>query len=87
MSVVTTRFSDTQYSPEELIGMLLYKGKEFAEESAGQTITDAVLVVPGFFNQAERQAMLHAGRLAGLKVLQLMNDYTAGICYIILFHV
>jgi len=68
-----------EFTPEELIGQLLHKAKEFAEESAGQPITDAVLVVPGFFNQAERLAMLHAGKLAGLKVLQLLNDYTAGI--------
>ncbi|XP_063217680.1 hypoxia up-regulated protein 1 isoform X1 [Bacillus rossius redtenbacheri] len=69
--------SETTYSPEELIGMFLHKAREFAEETAGQTITDAVIVVPAFFNQAERQAMLHAAELANLKVLQLMNDYTA----------
>lgn len=56
----------------------MHKAKEFAEESAGQQITDAVLVVPGYFNQAERKALLTAGKLAGIKVLQLMNDYTAG---------
>lgn len=58
--------------------MLLHKAKEFAEETAGQSITDAVIVVPGFFNQAERRAFINAVNLGGLKVLQLINDYTAG---------
>lgn len=65
------------YSPEELIGMLLHRAKEFAEASAGQAVNEMVLIVPGYFNQAERQAMLQAADLAGFKVLQLMNDYTA----------
>lgn len=69
--------SETAYSPEELLGMLLHKAKEFAETSAGQTISEAVLTVPGYFNQAERKALLQAAHLAGLKVLQLINDYTA----------
>lgn len=67
----------TNYTPEELIGMLLHRAKEFAEASAGQAVNEMVLIVPGYFNQAERQAMLQAADLAGLKVLQLMNDYTA----------
>lgn len=65
------------YSPEELLGMLLHRAKEFAEISAGQAVNEMVLIVPGYFNQAERQAMLQAADLAGFKVLQLMNDYTA----------
>nr|CAD7437963.1 unnamed protein product [Timema bartmani] len=69
--------SETQYSVEELVGMLLHQAQEFAQDSAGQAINDAVIIVPGFFNQAERSAMLQAADLAGLKVLQLMNDYTA----------
>lgn len=70
--------SETLYSPEELLGMLLHQAREFAQDSAGQPINEAVLTVPGFFNQAERRALLKAAELAGLKVLQLMNDYTAG---------
>jgi molecular chaperone DnaK (HSP70) len=70
--------SETLYSPEELLGMLLHRAREFAQDSAGQPINEAVLTVPGFFNQAERRAVLKAAELAGLKVLQLMNDYTAG---------
>ena len=58
--------------------MILHKAKEIAQSSAGQPINEAVLTVPGFFNQAERKAMIQAAELAGIKVLQLMNDYTAG---------
>nr|XP_023019178.1 hypoxia up-regulated protein 1 [Leptinotarsa decemlineata] len=68
---------DTFYSPEELIAQLLVKAKEFAESSAHQPIKECVLTVPGFFNQVERKALLQAAELAGLKVLQLINDYTA----------
>ncbi|PNF19992.1 Hypoxia up-regulated protein 1 [Cryptotermes secundus] len=69
--------SETLYSPEELLAMLLHRAREFAQDSAGQPINEAVLTVPGFFNQAERRALLKAAELAGLKILQLMNDYTA----------
>lgn len=62
--------------------MLLRKAKEFAEEGAGQPISDAVLIVPGYFNQAERKAFVHAANMGGLRVLQLMNDYAAGIYHI-----
>lgn len=68
---------NTYYSPEELIAQLLGKAKEFAEQGARQPIKECVLTVPGFFNQVERNALLQAANLAGLKVLQLINDYTA----------
>lgn len=68
---------ETFYSPEELIAQLLNRAKEFAEHSAQQAIKECVLTVPGYFNQAERQALLQAASLANLKVLQLINDYTA----------
>lgn len=68
---------NTTYTPEELIAQMLHKGKEFAEASAHQKINEAVITVPGFFTQAERKAMVQAAELAGLKVLQLINDYTA----------
>ena len=71
-------YSGVTYSPEELLGMLLHRAKEFAEATAGHAVNEMVLIVPGYFNQAERQAMLQAADLAGFKVLQLMNDYTAG---------
>lgn len=67
----------TFYSPEELIAQQLHRAKEFAEQGAQQPIKECVLTVPGYFNQAERRAMLQAAELANLKVLQLINDYTA----------
>ncbi|XP_014212176.1 hypoxia up-regulated protein 1 isoform X2 [Copidosoma floridanum] len=67
----------TTYSPEELIAQLLGKAKEFAERAANQVIKEAVIVVPGFFNQAERHAILQAAHLANIKALQLFNDYSA----------
>ncbi|KAF5302060.1 hypothetical protein FQA39_LY19069 [Lamprigera yunnana] len=68
---------ETTYSPEELIAQLLHRAKEFAEASAQQPIKECVLTVPGYFNQVERKALLQAAELADLKVLQLINDYTA----------
>jgi len=58
--------------------MMLEKAREFAQDSAGQVINEAVITVPGYFGQAERFAMLHAAEIAGIKVLQLINSYTAG---------
>ncbi|CAH1967066.1 unnamed protein product [Acanthoscelides obtectus] len=76
----TIRFKldeDTYFSPEELVAQILVKAKQFAEHGAQQPIKECVLTVPGYFNQIERKALLQAGELAGLKVLQLINDYTA----------
>lgn len=70
--------SDTEeFTVEELVAQMLVKAKEFAQESTQQTITECVLTVPGYFGQAERQALLAAAQLANLKVLQLINDFTA----------
>uniref|UniRef100_A0A8B9CE54 Hypoxia up-regulated protein 1 n=1 Tax=Anser brachyrhynchus TaxID=132585 RepID=A0A8B9CE54_9AVES len=66
-----------QYSPEEMLGMVLNYSRGLAEEFAEQPIKDAVITVPTYFNQAERRAVLHAARMADLKVLQLINDNTA----------
>ncbi|XP_066245009.1 hypoxia up-regulated protein 1 [Euwallacea similis] len=68
---------ETLFRPEELIAQFLHKAKEFAENGAQQPITECVLTVPGFFNQIERKALLQAAELSGLRVLQLINDYTA----------
>lgn len=68
---------DEFYSPEELVAQLLQKAKFFAEQSAHQAITECVITVPGYFNQAERKSMMQAAELADLKVLQLMNDHMA----------
>ncbi|XP_035900000.1 hypoxia up-regulated protein 1 [Anopheles stephensi] len=74
---VVFRVGEDQYTIEELIAQLLQVAKSYAEDSTGQLITECVLIVPGFFGQAERTALVSAARLANLKVLQLINDYTA----------
>ncbi|XP_063167023.1 hypoxia up-regulated protein 1 isoform X2 [Candoia aspera] len=66
-----------QYSPEEILGMILNYSRALAEDFAEQPIKDAVITVPAYFNQAERRAVLHAAKMADLKVLQLINDNTA----------
>ncbi|XP_054879468.1 hypoxia up-regulated protein 1 isoform X2 [Poeciliopsis prolifica] len=68
---------ETHYSPEELLGMMLNYSRGLAQDFAEQPIKDTVITVPAFFNQAERRAVLHAAQMAGLKVLQLINDNTA----------
>lgn len=65
------------YTVEELIAQLLQRAQEFAQDATQQSIQECVLIVPGFFGQSERLALLSAARLANLKVLQLINDYTA----------
>ncbi|XP_073730461.1 hypoxia up-regulated protein 1 [Misgurnus anguillicaudatus] len=68
---------DMQYTPEELLGMMLNYSRGLAQDFAEQTIKDAVITVPAYFNQAERRAVLQAAHMAGLKVLQLINDNAA----------
>lgn len=77
---------NTTYTPEELLAQIFYHAKEMAEKSATQTIKEAVITVPGFFNQAERKALLKAAELAGIKVLQLFNDYAAVALNYGIFH-
>ncbi|KAG8569461.1 hypothetical protein GDO81_014422 [Engystomops pustulosus] len=75
---VLFKLSEEQtYTPEELLAMMLNYSRSLAEEFAEQAIKDIVITVPAFFNQAERRAVLQAAKLAGLKVLQLINDNTA----------
>ncbi|XP_030379485.1 hypoxia up-regulated protein 1 [Scaptodrosophila lebanonensis] len=76
-TVVFKRGDDETFSVEELIAQMLVKAKEFAQESTQQPIAECVLTVPGYFGQAEREALLAAAQLANLKVLQLINDYAA----------
>uniref|UniRef100_W5L6G0 Hypoxia up-regulated protein 1 n=1 Tax=Astyanax mexicanus TaxID=7994 RepID=W5L6G0_ASTMX len=68
---------EMQYSPVEILGMVLNYSSGLAQDFAEQPIKDAVITVPAFFNQAERRAVLQAAQMAGLKVLQLINDNTA----------
>nr|XP_057943855.1 hypoxia up-regulated protein 1 isoform X2 [Doryrhamphus excisus] len=67
----------SQYKPEELLGMMLNYSCGLAQDFAEQPVKDAVITVPAFFNQAERRSVMQAAQLAGLKVLQLINDNTA----------
>ncbi|XP_003744014.1 hypoxia up-regulated protein 1 [Galendromus occidentalis] len=66
-----------EFSVEELVGMILKNAQAAAQATAGQRIKDAVITVPAFFNQAERRALARAASIAGINLLQLMNDNTA----------
>ncbi|MEO8351543.1 MAG: Hsp70 family protein, partial [Chthoniobacteraceae bacterium] len=70
-------FNGKVYSAEELSALMIRKLKNDAEKYLGEPVTDAVITVPAYFNDAERTATLHAGQLAGLNVLQIINEPTA----------
>ncbi|KAJ0878688.1 putative Heat shock protein 70 family [Helianthus annuus] len=75
--VVKLKGEEKKYAPEELSAMVLKKLKESAEAFIGREVTDAVITVPAYFNNNQREATKEAGTLAGLNVMQLINEPTA----------
>ena len=73
----TTEIDGKKYTPQEISARILQKLKRDAEQYLGDTVSDAVITVPAYFNDAERQATKEAGEIAGLNVLRIINEPTA----------
>ncbi len=74
---VKIQVRDRQYSPEEISAFILREIKTFAEEAVGEEIDEAIITVPAYFNDAQRQATRDAGEIAGLEVMRIINEPTA----------
>ena len=74
---VKVKIRDREYSPEEVSAFVLMEIKAFAEEFLGEEITEAIITVPAYFNDSQRQATRDAGKIAGLEVLRIINEPTA----------
>ncbi|XP_047938432.1 heat shock cognate 70 kDa protein-like [Salvia hispanica] len=75
--VVTYKGEEKRFSPEEISSMVLTKMKDIAKAYLGSTVTDAVVTVPAYFNDSQRQATKDAGTIAGLNVMRIINEPTA----------
>jgi len=71
-----------KYSPSQISAFILQKMKETAESYLGENVTQAVITVPAYFNDAQRQATKDAGKIAGLEVLRIINEPTAALMII-----
>jgi molecular chaperone DnaK len=74
---VKVKIRDREFSPEEISAYVLMEIKAFAEDFLGEQVTEAIITVPAYFNDSQRQATRDAGKIAGLEVLRIINEPTA----------
>lgn len=82
--VVTYKGEEKQFTPEEISSMVLVKMKEIAEAYLGSNVKNAVVTVPAYFNDSQRQVTKDAGVIAGLNVIRIINELTALLLHMVL---